>query len=286
MTSKLLDGKKVADLLFKKIKIEVDDIKNKDGITPAIAVINVGDNPASEVYISRKQQKCDEIGIKSLLYQFDSEISQDKLIAKIMELNADKNIHGILVQLPLPSRFNENEIITSIDPRKDVDGFTPLNMGLLAINSTFLAPCTPCGIMGLLEHAEIELEGKEVVIINHSNVVGKPLALMMINKNATVSVCHEFTHDLGKHTKKADVLVVGVGKSKFITKEMIKENAIIIDVGINRVDNKIVGDVDFENVIDKCQLITPVPGGVGPMTVAMLMKNTIKATKSIINMGD
>ncbi len=283
MDDKILSGVEVANSILDKLKLEIDELKKKHKIEPTLAVVNVGKNPASKVYISKKEQKCKQLGINSLLYQFDEHIDEYKLIKKIKQLNEDKKVHGILVQLPLPKHINQNRIILSINPKKDVDGFHPINIGNLAIGDIYVAPCTPLGIMEILKYYNIDLEGKDVVIINHSNVVGKPLALMMLNKNATVCVCHEYTSNLETYTKKADILIVGVGKPKFTTKDMIKNDSILVDVGINRVDKKLVGDVDFEEVYDKCKYITPVPGGVGPMTVCMLMKNTIEVYKKMVD---
>lgn len=277
-----LDGKRVAQDMYKKLQSDVAGLKNK-GVIPKLVIILVGENPASLSYIKSKRKASDEIGVESeLIKMVPSETTTKSLIAKINELNADASVNGILVQLPLPENIYEPEIIKAIDPKKDVDGFTAYNIGKMFLSTEFedLAPCTPLGIIRMLEHYNIEIEGKEAVVVGRSNIVGKPAALMLINRGATVTVCHSKTRDLAAHTKRADILVVAVGKAGLITADMVKEGAVVIDVGMNRTpEGKLVGDVDFENVSKKVSFISPVPGGSGLMTVACLMENVVKAAK-------
>jgi methylenetetrahydrofolate dehydrogenase (NADP+)/methenyltetrahydrofolate cyclohydrolase len=278
---KILDGKKLADKLNFELKSEIFKLKSKTGISPKLAAIMVGDNPASEIYVNMKRKKCAEVGIESILIKLDKNISEEILLKEITKLNNDKNVHGILLQLPLPGRLKELTplLLEKISPIKDVDGFNPINKGKLFDYHEEFAPCTPKGIIALLEFYNIDLKGKNVVIINRSNLVGKPLIFMLLKRNSTVTICHTSTMNIDEHIKKADILIVAVGRPKFITKTRIKENAIIIDVGQNRVDEKLTGDVDFDDVFDKCSKITPVPGGVGPLTVAFLLQNTFIAYK-------
>jgi methylenetetrahydrofolate dehydrogenase (NADP+)/methenyltetrahydrofolate cyclohydrolase len=279
---RLLNGQKIADKIRNKLKIEIEDIQVKTGKIPGLATILVGENSASKIYIRIKHKACEEIGIYSRNIELKENVSNGVVLQEIDKLNADESIHGILLQLPLPEHIDSLEIMNKINPRKDVDGFHPNNMGNLLIGKEKCIPCTPKGILTLLKEYQINIKGKDALIINHSNVLGKPLALLWINRNATVSVCHEFTEDLMKFTKTADIIVIGIGKAKFLKKEMIKDGAIIIDVGINRINGKLCGDVDFEDVKNKVAAITPVPGGVGPMTVASLMENTVLAFKKSI----
>lgn len=274
----IIDGKKLSAEIKEEVKKEVEDLK-KSGITPSLATILVGNDPASEIYVNLKHKACEECGINSSIERFSETITEKELLEKIYELNNNKDINGILVQMPLPKHINPARIMNAISPLKDVDGFNPVNSGRIINNDELLAPCTPKGIIYMLERYNIKIEGSEVVIINHSAVVGKPLALMLLNRNATVTVCHVFTKDLKEHTRKADILISAVGKPGLITNDMVKEKGVVIDVGISRINNKVVGDVDFEGVKDKASFITPVPGGVGPMTIAMLLKNTINACK-------
>ena len=274
----IIDGKKLAEEIKEKIKKEVADLKKK-GAVPSLASIIIGNNPASKLYVKLKEKACNEVGIYSEKYSLDENTSEEEIIKLIHKLNKNPKINGILVQLPFPKCLNQENILEAIDPRKDVDGLTSTNLGNLLIGNEFLVPCTPKGVIRLLESINIEIEGKDVVIINHSNVVGKPLAMMFLNRNATVSVCHVKTKDLKKYTSKADILISGTGVKNLIKEDMVKENSIVIDVGISKEGNKIYGDVDFENVKNKVYAITPVPGGVGPMTIAMLLENTIKAAK-------
>lgn len=275
----IIDGKKVSQKIREELKEECEEIR-KQGIIPKLAVIMVGDNPASKVYVKNKNKACQEIGIEYEEYFLNSEITQEKLIELIEDLNNRKDINGILLQSPIPNHLDINEAFRKISPEKDVDGFHPANVGKLILNQDTFVSCTPYGIMKLFAEYNIDLNGKHVVILGRSNIVGKPLIACCLNRNATVTVCHSKTENLEEHTKKADILIVAIGKANFVKKEMIKDGAVIIDVGINRTDEgKLTGDVDFENVKDVAGYITPVPGGVGPMTIAMLMNNVIKATR-------
>ena len=282
MSAKILSGKEFAAKIKETARLEVEEIKNKFGVTPGLAVIIVGENPASQVYVRNKHKTCEELGIKSEVVTMSEDTSKDELLAKIDELNADKNIHGILVQLPLPDaiKANSEEILNRINPLKDVDGFHPVNVGKLVTGSPALVPCTPAGCIEMLDLAGIEIEGKRAVIIGRSNIVGKPMLHLLMSRNATVTVCHSRTKNLPEVTREADILVAAIGKPKFVTADMIKPGAVIIDVGINRIaPKKLVGDVDFDAAVEIANAITPVPGGVGLLTVAMLMKNVVKAVK-------
>lgn len=279
----IIDGKKLAKEIREKLKLKSNELKEK-GINPKLAVIMVGDDKASQVYVKNKSKVCDEIGIEFEEFILDKNIQQEELIELIKKLNSDNNIHGILLQSPIPAHLDINEAFKTINPEKDVDGFNPVNVGKLCLNQDTFVSCTPYGIMKMFEAYNIDLTGKNVTIIGRSNIVGKPLIQCCLNKNATVTVCHSKTKDLKEHTKNADVVISAIGKSKFVTEDMIKSGAVVIDVGTNRgEDGKLTGDVDFENVSKKTSYITPVPGGVGPMTIAMLMNNVIKATTGILN---
>ena len=271
----ILDGKKIKNLILDELKEEVSNLEVK----PKLVVIQVGDNEASNVYIKQKCNMCNYIGYDYEHIRLNDDISNDDIITLIDKLNDDSGVAGILVQLPLPKQLDTNRIINAINPLKDVDGLTDINNGMLFHGKGALYSCTPYGIMELLDRYNIELSGKRVVIIGRSNLVGKPMAMMMLNKDATVTMCHSKTNNLEDFTKGADILVVAVGKPNFITGDMVSENTVVIDVGISRLDNGLCGDVDFESVKNKCSYITPVPGGVGPMTVAMLAKNILKAYK-------
>ena len=276
----IIDGKELAKKTRQNLKIECDALKSK-GITPKLAVIMGGDNPASKVYVRSKSKACQEVGVEYEEYLLDSNITQKELIDLIKKLNNDKNINGILLQSPIPKHLDINEAFRTIDYHKDVDGFHPMNVGKLTLGQDTFVSCTPYGVMRMFEEYNIDLCGKNVVILGRSNIVGKPLTQCCLNKSATITVCHSKTQNTKKITKEADIVISAIGKPKFITEDMIKEGAIVIDVGINRDENgKIVGDVDFENVKQKASYITPVPGGVGPMTVAMLINNVIKAAKN------
>jgi len=282
MSAKIIDGKKMAQRIKEEVKSEIEKLKEK-GIESTLAVVIVGNNPASRSYVNSKKRTCLELGINSVEYALDTTTTQEQLEDLIEKLNQDPKINGILVQLPLPNGLDESRVCKKILPQKDVDGFHPMNVGMLATGIDFeysIKPCTPFGVIELLKRENIEIQGKHVVVIGRSNLVGKPLALLLLRENATVTICHSYTRDLKDICKTADILVAAVGKPKFITADMVKEGAVVIDVGINRDEatKKIVGDVDFEAVREVASYITPVPGGVGPMTVAMLMKNTLFAT--------
>ena len=279
----IIDGKKLAKKIREELKRECDELKEKN-IYPKLAVIMVGDNQASKVYVRNKSKACDEIGIKYEEYLLKEDTTQDELIELIKKLNENKEINGILLQSPIPAHLNINQAFKSITYLKDVDGFTPSSIGKLSIGEDTFISCTPYGVIKMFEEYDIDLTGKNVVILGRSNIVGKPLIQCCLNKNATVTVCHSKTKDLEEYTKRADILISAIGKSKFVKQEMVKDGAVVIDVGINRgEDGKLTGDVDFENVEKKASYITPVPGGVGPMTIAMLMNNVIKATKEQYN---
>ncbi len=281
MKDKILDGKKLANILNLELRGKISKLVEKTGVIPKLVTLIVGNNPSSLVYVNIKRKTCEKVGIKSIIRELNENIPLNQLIGEILKYNNDPNIHGILLQLPLPEnlRAKTSEIVDYIVPSKDVDGANSATKGKLFNYEEELAPCTPKGIIKLLEFYKVDLRGKEVVIINRSNLVGKPLIFMLLKRNATVSICHTSTRDIDTHIKNADILIVAVGKPKFITKDKIKEGAIIVDVGINRVSGNLCGDVDFEGVINKCSKITPSPGGVGPLTVAFLMQNTYLAYK-------
>ena len=272
--SVVIDGKKMAKEIIEGLKPRIQRLKKKN-IIPTLAIVLLGDNPASKVYIRNKQRACEEIGMHSVLYEFPEGMKEEKLINLIKKLNKDKKIHGIIVQLPLPKYIDEKRILNTISPEKDVDGLHPFNIGNLLLGNEFIAPCTPKGIIRMLERMKIKIEKKNVVIVNNSNVVGKPLAAMLTNRFATVTLCHVKTKYLREHTKKADILITATGVPKLIKKGMVKEKAVVIDGGIKYVQEKIFGDVDFDIIKDIASYITPVPGGVGPMTVAMVLENTV-----------
>ncbi len=275
----IIDGKILASKIREELKVECDKLK-EIGINPKLAVIMVGNNPASKVYVKNKSKACKDVGIEYEEYLLEENTKQEDLINLIKKLNKDESINGILLQSPVPNNLNINEAFNAITYKKDVDGFTPSSVGKLAIGENTFISCTPYGIIKMFEEYNIDLTGKDLVILGRSNIVGKPLLQCCLNKNATVTICHSKTKNLVEHTKRADILISAIGKAKFVTKEMVKKGAIVIDVGINRDENgKLVGDVDFENVEPIASYITPVPGGVGPMTIAMLMSNVIKATK-------
>lgn len=275
----IMDGKALSIKLKNNLKNEVDELK-KNGINPCLAVIIVGDNPASKIYVNNKKKSCEELGIKSLEYALSGETTEEELLSVIDELNKNEEVDGILCQLPLPSHICEKNIINAISPEKDVDAFHPENVGHIMIGDYTFLPCTPAGVMEILKEYNIDVAGKNCVVVGRSNIVGKPQTMLLLKENATVTVCHSRTDDLASFTSKADVLVSAVGKPGLITADMVKENAVVIDVAINRLESgKICGDVDFENVKEKASYITPVPGGVGPMTIATLMKNTVTSAK-------
>ena len=274
----IIDGKALAKKIRENLKKECEELKQK-GIIPKLAVIMVGDNPASKVYVKNKSKACEEIGINYEEYLLEENTTQEQLIDLIQNLNKDKTVNGILLQSPIPDHLNINQAIKAITYSKDVDGFTPSSIGKLMIGEDTFISCTPYGVIKMFEEYNIDLTGKNVVILGRSNIVGKPLLQCCLNKNATVTVCHSKTKDLVEYTKRADILIAAIGKSKFVKKEMLKDGVVMIDVGINRgEDGKLTGDVDFDEVEKIASYITPVPGGVGPMTIAMLMNNVIKAT--------
>ena len=282
MSAQILSGKIFASEFKEEAKKQVLALKEQYNITPGLAVIIVGENTASKVYVNNKHRTCEEVGIYSEVISMPADTTKEQLIAKIDELNYRQEIHGILVQLPLPEAIakEEADILNAICPLKDVDGFHPVNVGKLMIGQDTFVSCTPYGIIKMLEHYNIPVEGKHAVVIGRSNIVGKPLSHCLLNKNATVTICHSKTKNLSSITKNADILISAVGKLNMVTEDMVKDGAVVIDVGMNRDENgKLKGDVDFENVKNKASYITPVPGGVGPMTIAMLMNNVIKATK-------
>jgi len=272
----VIDGKKVSGEIKNELKEKVARLKEKN-IEVTLCVIQVGSDPASSIYVRNKKKACEEIGIKSLSYELPEETSQEELINLIRELNQRPDVNGILVQLPLPGHIDEETIIRTISPEKDVDGFNPLNVGRLSLGQKGMVSCTPAGVVQLLKRYNIPIEGKECVIVGRSNIVGKPMAMLMLKENATVTVCHSRTKNLAEVTGRADILIVAMGKPKFITREYVKEGAVVIDVGIHRDENnRICGDVDYDDVAEKVSAITPVPGGVGPMTIAMLMHNCVE----------
>jgi len=284
--TKIIDGREISKIIRSEQKEKVELLKKNSGITPGLAVVLVGEDPASQAYVRSKKRACKNMGILSRDYNYPASVSEQELLTLISELNKDDEIHGILVQLPLPKHINENKVLLTISPDKDVDGFHPQSLGKLVIGMETFFSCTPFGIIKLLEYSDISTEGKHVCIVGRSNIVGKPMANLLLRKdktgNATVTVCHSKTKDISFHTKQADIVIAAIGKPEFITAEMIKDGAIVIDVGINRVENSeaekgyiLVGDVDFKEVSKKTSFITPVPGGVGPMTITMLMYNTI-----------
>lgn len=275
----ILDGRIVANKLKNEIKEKVSNLEVK----PGLAVICIGNDPASQIYVKLKRKVCEELGIYIEEHFFDDNVTQKELIDLIDDLNEDDSIHGILLQSPIPYHLNILELFDRISPKKDIDGFNLVNVGKLSQGQDCFVPCTPLGIMRLLKEYNIEIEGKNCVVVGRSNIVGRPMAQLLINANGTVTVCHSKTRNLGEITKNADILIVAVGKPKFITQDMVKNGAIIVDVGINRIagSKRIKGDVDFENVKDKCEFITPVPGGVGPMTIVTLMSNLLKAYEDL-----
>ncbi|MBO5486169.1 MAG: bifunctional methylenetetrahydrofolate dehydrogenase/methenyltetrahydrofolate cyclohydrolase FolD [Eubacterium sp.] len=269
-----IDGKMIST----QVKDECKERVKREGLDVTLAVIQVGNDPASTVYVGNKKKACEYIGIHSLSYELPEETTEKELLELVEKLNEDASVHGILVQLPLPAHINEDKVIQTISPKKDVDGFHPQSVGALSIGQPGFVSCTPAGIIQLLKRSGVEIEGKECVIVGRSNIVGKPMALLMLRENATVTVCHSRTKNLKEVTRRADILIVAIGKPKFITKEYVKEGAVVIDVGIHRnAENKLCGDVDYDDVEPICSAITPVPGGVGPMTIAMLMNNCVEA---------
>ncbi len=278
--AKIIDGKAISAQIRTEIKAEVETFEKERGYRPGLAVIIVGEDPASQVYVRNKRRACEEVGFYSEAYELPESTTQQELLALVDKLNADKNIHGILCQLPLPKHLDENAVILRIDPEKDVDAFHPYNVGKIMIGDYSFLPCTPAGVMALLERSGIDVCGKECVVVGRSNIVGKPQAMLLLHKSGTVTVCHSRTKDLAAVCRRADILVAAIGKPEFFTAEYVKEGAVVIDVGMNRkADGKLCGDVDFAAVEPIASYITPVPGGVGPMTITMLMQNTLTAAK-------
>jgi len=277
----LIDGKSLARKVQSTVTTEVEKLKQEKNIVPGLAVILVGDDPASHAYVKMKAKACEEVGFYSITHNMPDSISQDEIIGTIQMMNDNPRIDGILVQLPLPKHIDTDKILEVIDPKKDVDGFHAYNVGRLVTGLDCFVACTPLGVMKMFEEYNIELRGKDVCVVGASNIVGKPMASLLLNAEATVTITHIYTKDLKAHTSKADIVVVGVGVPGLIKEDMVKEGAIVIDIGINRIeDGSLVGDVDFKNVSPKCSYITPVPGGVGPMTIAMLLSNTLKSAKA------
>ena len=278
----IIDGKKVSQKVKDELKIKVEKLK-ESGIFPGLAVIIVGNDSASRVYVNNKKKACEYIGIRSEEYALPEETTEEELLALVKELNEKKDIHGILCQLPLPKHINEETILNSIDPKKDVDAFHPVNVGKIMIGNFDFLPCTPSGVMELIEETGIDLTGKQCVVVGRSNIVGKPQAMLLLHKNATVTICHSKTQNIAEKTRAADIVIVAVGKAGFLTGDMLKPGAVVIDVGINRnSEGKLCGDADFDSCIDVVSKITPVPGGVGLMTRANLLKNTIKSAKNCL----
>ena len=286
--AKLIDGKLISTQIKEELKEEVAKLK-QEGIVPCLAVVQVGKDPASSVYVNNKKKACAFIGIESLSYELDETVTEEELLSLVQKLNEDEKVNGILVQLPLPAHIREDAVIQAIAPEKDVDGFHPESVGNMCIGRNGFLPCTPAGIIELLKRSEIEIEGKECVVVGRSNIVGKPMALLLLRENGTVTITHSRTRDLKEITGRADILIAAIGKPKFITSDYVKEGAVVIDVGTTRVPDatkksgfKLTGDVKFDEVAPKCSYITPVPGGVGPMTIVSLMKNTLLAGKKAI----
>lgn len=279
MSAQILNGKNISDEIRGEIRAEVEQL-SKQGIRPGLAVILVGDDPASQVYVRNKARACEELGYHSEVIRLPAETRQDELMAHIARLNADPAIHGILVQLPLPAHLDEKPVLEAISPDKDVDGFHPVNVGKMVIGEDALLPCTPAGVIEMLKRSGIALAGKHAVVIGRSNIVGKPVSMLLLREHATVTICHSRTPDLPAVARTADILVAAVGRARMVKKDWVKPGAVVVDVGINRLDTgKLAGDVDFDEVKETASWITPVPGGVGPMTITMLMANTLKACK-------
>ncbi len=278
--AKIIDGKAISAQIREEIAEKVRIYNENTGSRPGLAVVIVGENPASQVYVRNKRKACEQVGFNSWVYEMPESTTQEELNALIDKLNGDENVHGILVQLPLPSHLDEEQVILRIKPEKDVDAFHPYNVGRITIGNPKFLPCTPAGIMELLHRSDIEISGKECVVIGRSNIVGKPMALLLLSENGTVTVCHSKTGNLKEVCKRADILVVAIGKANFVTADMVKEGAVVIDVGMNRnAEGKLTGDVDFVSVSKVASHITPVPGGVGPMTITMLLQNTLRAAE-------
>jgi methylenetetrahydrofolate dehydrogenase (NADP+)/methenyltetrahydrofolate cyclohydrolase len=279
LSAAIIDGKKISSDIKSELAVEVAGLK-KQGIEPGLTVVLVGGDPASQVYVSNKEKACEQVGIRSVKHELPASTTQEELLALVRQLNEDDTVDGILVQLPLPEHINENDILLAIDPDKDVDCFHPFNVGRLVIGESIFEPCTPSGVIELLKRYDIDIAGSHAVIVGRSNIVGKPAAMLLLQNNATVEICHSRTKDLAEETRRADILVAAIGRPKFITADMVKPGAAVIDVGVNRTDEGLCGDVDYEGVKEVASAITPVPGGVGPMTIAILMRNTVAAAKA------
>ena len=276
----IIDGKTIAAGIREEVRVEVDRLKREKGITPALAVILVGDNPASRVYVKNKGKASSEAGIRSIEHILPQDAKEKEILSLISRLNNDPSVHGILVQLPLPAHIDEHSIVEAVSPQKDVDGFHPYNIGRLVTGRPTFEPCTPKGIMKLLDATGVPLSGKEAIVIGRSNIVGKPLALMLLKRDSTVTICHSKTENLPEKIHSSDIVIAAIGKAGFVKGEWIKQGAVVIDVGINRTDKGLVGDVEFREAGERASYITPVPGGVGPMTIAMLLSNTVEAVKN------
>ena len=295
MAAKIIDGKRIAETIRGELATEIEKLKNEHGVTPGLATVLVGENPASEVYVRMKNKAAHAIGVFSEQHNLPADVPEEELLKLVEDLNLNDKIHGILVQLPLPDHIDEHKILNAILPEKDVDGFHPVNMGKLLIGEKGFRPCTPFGVQKMLVYSGIEIEGAKVVVVGRSNIVGKPIANMLLQKqdeaNATVTVCHSRTKDLPSVTREADILIAAMGRPEFITADMVGDGAVVIDVGVNRVDDasskrgyKLVGDVKFDEVSKKCKAISPVPGGVGPMTITMLLYNTVESVKNMLGL--
>jgi len=282
MVAKIIDGRIIAKDIRKKVSVEVKKLVSKHKTTPSVTTIKIGDDPSSAIYLRLRNKACEEVGIKSNVLEFKKNVSEKKVLDAIKKLNSDKNVHGILIQFPVPGHINGDNLIGALDPKKDIEGFTPYNMGRTLLGDEHIVPCTPLSVLTILDHEKTNLKGKDVVIVNHSNVVGKPLAALFLNRNSTVSVTHVFSKDFRIYTKYADILVTATGVPKNIKEKDVKKGAIVVDVGIIPTKDGIVGDVDFESVKNKAGKITPVPGGVGPVTVASALVNIIKTYKNCV----
>ncbi len=277
--AKLIDGKAIGKAIREEVRKEVEILKEKEGRVPCLGVILVGEDPASQTYVRMKEKACDQAGFVSRTYRLSGDTTQEELIKMVNKLNSDNEIHGILVQLPLPQGLDEKEVLNTIFPEKDVDGFHPVNVGRLMSGDPVFVPCTPRGVIELLDREGVEIKGKRAIVVGRSNIVGKPAAILLLQRHATVTICHSRTQDLPGEVRRADIVVAAVGRPEMVKGDWIKEGAIVIDVGVNRVDDKLVGDVDFSAARERAGAITPVPGGVGPMTIAMLLQNTLEACK-------
>ena len=282
MTAKIINGRKIAEKIRKKISEEVAELKSRYKTTPNITTIKIGKDPSSDLYLKLRDNACKEVGIRSSHLEFSQDVSENKILQSIVKLNDDSNVHGMLIQYPIPSHISPNKLMKTVDPKKDVEGFNPHNMGRTLVGDEHIVPCTPLAVLTILEYENTDLKGQDVAIVNHSNVVGKPLAALFLNRNATVSICHVFTKDIKRYTTKADILVTATGIPRLITRDHVKENAFVIDVGIIKTEDGVCGDVDFESIKEKAGKITPVPGGVGPVTIACSLRNMVKTFKNCL----